>query len=236
MTSQRYSEPRRAVGGPREVALFAAAYFVYTAARWIFKGDASHAYAHARWVMQIEQAVGIAFERSVQRSFAGVWMWGLSNLYLAAQLAVVPGALIWLYRRDRSRYRTLRTTMVVTWLLSVPIFALFPVAPPRLADAEIVDTVSQQAGVALTGHSTLFYNPLAAVPSLHVGFAFATGLAVLTAVRASWAKTLALAWGALVTLAVLATGNHYVVDAVAGLMITGAGFAIGQLYLPKGAL
>jgi membrane-associated phospholipid phosphatase len=156
-------------------------------------------------------------------------MWGLSNLHLAAQLAVVPGALIWLYRRDRSRYRTLRTTMVVTWLLSVPIFALFPVAPPRLADAEIVDTVSQQAGVALTGHSTLFYNPLAAVPSLHVGFAFAIAVAAAAALHAPWAKALALLWGPLVTLSVVATGNHYLFDVVAGLLVTGLGFAVGRV-------
>jgi hypothetical protein len=50
-------------------------------------------------------------------------------------------------------------------MLSVPIFALFPVAPPRLAGLGMEDTVSHQSGVVLTGHSTIFYNPLAAVPS-----------------------------------------------------------------------
>jgi hypothetical protein len=57
------------------------------------------------------------------------------------------------------------------------VFALFPVAPPRLAGIGIADTVNSQAAVALTGHSTVFYNPYAAVPSLHVGFAFAIGIA-----------------------------------------------------------
>jgi hypothetical protein len=65
--------------------------------------------------------------------------------------------------------------VIATWLIAVPIFALFPVAPPRLAG--FVDTVSDQAPVALTGHSTVFYNPYAAVPSLHVGFAFAIAIA-----------------------------------------------------------
>jgi membrane-associated phospholipid phosphatase len=126
-------------------------------------------------------------------------------------------------------YRRLRTTVIATWLIAVPVFALFPVAPPRLAGIGIADTVSGQAAVALTGHSTVFYNPYAAVPSLHVGFAFAIGIAAAAALRAPWARTLALLWGPLVTLSVLATGNHYVFDVAAGLLVTGLGFWAGRL-------
>ena len=77
-----------------------------------------------------------------------------------------------LYRRAPGVYRPLRNTVLGTWLIAIPIYATVPVAPPRLAHAGIVDAVSEQAGFALTGRSTLFFNPLAAVPSLHVGFAF----------------------------------------------------------------
>jgi membrane-associated phospholipid phosphatase len=136
---------------------------------------------------------------------------------------------VWLYRRSRPVYRRLRDTVIATWLIAVPIFALFPVAPPRLAGIGIVDTVSRQAGVGLTGRSTLFYNPFAAVPSLHVGFAFAIGVAAAAALHAPWAKALALLWGPLVTLAVIATGNHYVFDVIAGLLVTAAGFATGRV-------
>lgn len=62
-------------------------------------------------------------------------------------------------------------------MLAVPVYALFPVAPPRLADIGLADTVSEQT-VALTDVSTIFYNPLAAVPSPHGGFAAAIGVAV----------------------------------------------------------
>src|SRR4029453_15955231 len=121
--------------------------------------------------------------------------WLLSNVALAAQLAVVPGALFFLYRRSPAIYRRLRDTILATWMLSVPIFALFPVAPPRLAGIGMADTVSDQAAVALTGHSTVFYNPLAAVPSLHCGFAFAIGLALAAAGRKPWTRALLLTWG-----------------------------------------
>lgn len=159
----------------------------------------------------------------------GVASWLLSNVYVAAQLVVLPGALIWLYRRSPALYRQLRDTVIATWLIAVPIFALFPVAPRRLAGVGISDSVSSHAPIALTGFSTIFYNPYAAVPSLHVGLALAVGIAAAAALRARWAKGLALSWGPLVTLSVIATGNHYVFDVAAGLLVTGVGFWAGRL-------
>jgi membrane-associated phospholipid phosphatase len=215
--------------GRTELLLFGAAYLVYTAARWIFVGDLAEAREHARWIFELERDAGVAVEGSVQRALdSGVASWLLSHLYLAAQLVVVPAALVFLYRRSANVYRELRNTVVATWLIAVPVFALFPVAPPRLADIGLADTVSQHAGVELTGRSTIFYNPLAAVPSLHVGFAFAVGITLAVVLRARWAKALALLWGPVVSLSVVATGNHYVFDLAAGLIVTAAGFAIGS--------
>jgi membrane-associated phospholipid phosphatase len=220
----------RAIGRRPELALFVAAYLLYTTARWVFVGHLAEAREHADRIVGLERSAHVAIEGSIQRALgSGAPSWLLSNVYLAAQLVVLPGALIWLYRRSRPVYRVLRSTVIATWLIAVPIFALFPVAPPRLAGIGIADTVSSRAGVALTGRSTLFYNPYAAVPSLHVGFAFAIGIAAATALRAPWARTLALLWGPLVTLSVLATGNHYVFDVAAGLLVTVAGFAAGRL-------
>lgn len=219
------------IGRRPELALFAAAYLLYDGARWIFAGHLEEAREHADRIVGLERSAHVAIEGSIQRALddAGAASWLLSNVYLAAQLVVLPGALIWLYRRSRPAYRQLRTTVIATWLIAVPIFALFPVAPPRLAGIGIADTVSGQAAVALTGHSTVFYNPYAAVPSLHVGFAFAIGIAAAAALRAPWTRTLALLWGPLVTLSVLAIGNHYVFDVAAGLLVTGLGFWAGRL-------
>jgi hypothetical protein len=217
-----------------ELRMFLAAYLVYTMARWIFVGDLGTAKEHARWIFELEQDAGMAVEGSVQGALdSPVPSWLLSNLYLAAQLAVVPGALLWLYRRSPAVYRELRNTVVATWLIAVPVFALFPVAPPRLADIGIVDTVSSQASVELTGRSTIFYNELAAVPSLHVGFAVAVGLALARVVEPRWTKALALLWGPLVSLSVVATGNHYLFDIGAGLAVTALGFAVGRTRIAR---
>lgn len=214
----------------RQPVLFLAAYATYCLARWLFAGDPSTAVRHAHWVLRLERGMHVAIEASLQHALdTGVLIWVLSNVYLAAQLVVPPAAFVWLYRRSPEVYRGLRNTVLATWLIAIPIYALFPVAPPRLAEAGIVDTVTEQAGVALTGRSTIFYNPLAAVPSLHVGVAAAIGVALFIAVRAPWARALALLWGPTVGLAVLATGNHYLFDIAAGLLVTLMGFGAARL-------
>src|SRR6202012_63199 len=75
--------------------------------------------------------------------------------------------------------------------------------------------------------TTSFYNQLAAVPSLHVGFAVAIGIAVAASLRHPLLKGLALLWGPLVGLAVVATGNHFVFDMAAGLVAAGLGYVLG---------
>jgi membrane-associated phospholipid phosphatase len=87
-----------------------------------------------------------------------------------------------------------------------------------------IDTVSQQPAVALTGRSTIFYSPLAAVPSLHAGFAAAVGLTLT--LRRRWTKMLATLWPPLVALSVIATGNHYLLDIATGLAVTALGYAM----------
>jgi hypothetical protein len=222
----------RALRPPTELLFFVGAYLLYIGARWVFAGDPRTAVDHAMWIVRLEQSANVAFEASVQQALdAPAISWLLSNIYLAAQLAVLPGALFFLYRRARPIYRRLRTTVIATWMLAVPIHGLWPVAPPRLSSLGITDTVSNQI-VPLSGHSTIFYNAFAAVPSLHVGFAFAVSFALAAALQARWAKALVLLWGPIVTLAVIATGNHFVFDAVAGLVVTLAGFTAGSL-LPR---
>jgi|tagenome__1003787_1003787.scaffolds.fasta_scaffold20451099_1 hypothetical protein len=222
--------PARAGAGLGELLVFGAVYLLYDAARWVFAGRSDTASAHAWWIVELERSLDVAAERSVQRAFDwGAAEWLLSNVYLAAQLIVLPASLIWLYRRSPQVYRQLRNTVVAAWLVAVPIFALFPVAPPRLAGIGMADTVSHRAAVALTGHSTIFYNPYAAVPSLHVGLAFAIGIASRATFRARWARALALMWGPLVTVAVVATGNHYVFDVATGLLATGLAYATVRL-------
>jgi PAP2 superfamily len=218
-------------GARAQVGIFLLAYLVYSAARWVAIGDLASAQDHAAWIVDLEQDLGVATEDSVQEALSGTWiLWLLNHAYIAAQLIVVPGALIFLYRRSRPVYYRLRNTILATWLISVPVYAAFPVAPPRLADMGLVDTISEQTGFAMDSNlTTAFYNELAAVPSLHVGFAVAVGIAVAAAVRNPLVRTIALLWGPVIGLAVVATGNHFVFDIAAGLVASALGYGVGTV-------
>jgi len=217
-------------GWVRELAIFGAVDLLYEAGRGISAARLPTARAHADWVIHLERSLHVSIEASLQHALSGkLCSFLLANIYLAAQLVVVPAALIWIYRRSRHIYKSLRNTVIGVWMIALPVFALYPVAPPRLVGIGLNDTVSHQGGVSLTGHSTMFYNPYAAVPSLHVGLAFAIGIAAAAALRRPYAKALAFAWGPLVTVAVLATGNHYVFDVATGLLATVIAYAFARL-------
>ena len=217
--------------GLRELLLFGVAYLLYSLGRFVAIGDVDSAQENTRSILQLEEALRVDVEQGVQDALDGSSvLWLLNHLYLAAQLVVVPGALIWLFRRSRSHYELLRNTVLATWLIALPVYALFPVAPPRLADMGLVDTITTQTGVALDSKlTTSMYNEYAAVPSLHAGFALAVSIVLgAVATRRRW-RILAWSWAPLVSLSVVATGNHFVTDIAAGLLVTAAGFAAGGL-------
>jgi len=213
----------------REIALFAALYVIYTAARWLVHSHLSTALSNARWVISVEHDAHLGIEGSVQRALHfEPASWLLSNTYLAAQLVVPVIALVYTYSRARPIYISLRNTIIAIWLIAIPVFALFPVAPPRMAGIGLGEAASGGSAIGLTGHSTIFYNPYAAVPSLHVGVALAVSLALAATTRRRWLKVLALLWAPLVTLAVIATGNHYLFDVVTGALTAAVGYGLGR--------
>jgi ABC-type proline/glycine betaine transport system permease subunit len=222
--------------GGVQVGIFLLAYLVYSLARYVTVGSLPDAEAHAHWIVGVEKSTSTNIEGSVQSALTGTpVLWVLNHLYLAAQLVVLPGALWLLYNKSRPEYERLRNTILATWLISIPVYALFPVAPPRLAGIGLVDTITQQTGFAMDSSlTTKFYNELAAVPSLHVGFAFAVGIALAAATSNRWLKLLAHLWGPTIGLAVLATGNHFVFDIVAGMVAAALGYGIGVLVARAG--
>jgi membrane-associated phospholipid phosphatase len=219
---------RRAHG--RELGVFVLAYLLYSAGRFVAIGDVDTATANAHDILRWEQSLSVDVEQGVQEALHGSWLlWLLNHVYLAAQLVVVPGVLVWLYRRSPSHYRVLRNTILATWLIALPIYALFPVAPPRLAGIGLIDTITSQTGVALDSKlTTSMYNEYAAVPSLHAGFALAVSAALAAAAGARRWKVVAWLWAPLVALSVVATGNHFMADIAAGVVVTLTGHLAGR--------
>jgi phosphatidylinositol alpha-mannosyltransferase len=217
--------------------VFVAVYVAYSLARGLSTGEVDTALQNARRVVQLQADLGLNIEFTVQQTLlSGPAMTVFNLLYLLAQLAVVPVGLVLVYRRRPDVYPLLRTTVIAAWGIAIPLYALFPTAPPRLAGIGILDTVSSQTPFALDSPMiTAFYNPVAAVPSLHAAFAFAIGIAVATTTRNIALKLLAWLWGPLVVLVVIATGNHFVLDIAMGLLVTLIGYMIA-LALDAGLL
>jgi hypothetical protein len=215
----------------REIAIAIAAYLIYQAARVVAAGSYPVALAHAHDIVSLERSLDLDFEGSVQRAFLDSPLLDVLNyVYVAAQNLVLPASLVLLYRLNRSVYRVLRNTLLATWLLALPVYALYPAAPPRLSGLGIVDTVSTGSPLKLeSGTTTSLFNQFAAVPSLHVGFAFAIGIALAAALRNPVLRVAALMWGPVMLLTVVATGNHFVFDAITGLAITAAGYGVHRL-------
>lgn len=206
----------------RIVLMALIAYGAYAAARWTGGADEIAAHANAHGLVDLEHTLGLGFEGSVQAALdVPALVFLLNHVYLAAQFVVTPAAIVWVTRRSRAAGARLWETLVLGWILATPVNALLPVAPPRLAETGIADTITDSGSSALTSTvAQLFYNPLAAVPSMHAAFAFAVAAGLAATARTPLGRVLGAAWAPLIAVTVVATGNHYVLDVVAGLAVT----------------
>ena len=210
----------------REITLGLLVYAVYLLVRWLaLRGDGrARARRNAERIVSLQERVGLDVEPVVQRAVLRFprAVHGLNVGYAAFNVTLTVGWLVLLHRRRDPEYHRLRRACVLAHLGAQPVFLLYPTEPPRALEG-FVDTLSEVSGFDLE-HPFLvrLYNPLAAMPSLHVAFAVLTGAAIAERAGSSAAKAAALAYAPLVSLVVVATGNHYVLDAVAGAALGAA--------------
>ena len=173
---------------------------------------------NAERIVAFERRTGLDVEPAVQRALLRYprLVHGLNVGYGLFNVTLTVGWLAFLYRRRDDGYHRFRRTCLLAHVGAQPVFLLLPTAPPRVLDG-FVDTLSEVSGVDLE-HPLLvrFYNPVAAMPSLHVAFAVVTGGEVAARSDSMLVKSVAHAYAPLVATVVAGTGNHYVLDAVAG--------------------
>jgi hypothetical protein len=210
----------RAFSLRRELGLFLAVYGVYLLVRKLVlaRGGRERGLRNARRVVDLEERLGMHMEPTVQSALLRVprVVRGLNVGYAVFNVSLTVGWLIVLFRARDPRYHVLRRACVLAHVGAQPVFLLFPTSPPRALDG-YVDTLSELSGLDLE-HPLLvrFYNPVAAMPSLHVAFATITGAAMAESAGSAVGTVAARAYAPLVALVVAGTGNHYVLDAVVG--------------------
>jgi hypothetical protein len=213
--------------GIAQLAVVLVAFAGYEAARHAMQPNWPQAFANADRVASLERVLGLAWEQSLQRAFLAIpdLVEALNLFYFVGHFVFTGVFFFWLYRRSRNGFRSFRDGFLVATAISVLVHWIFPTAPPRLAGVGLEDTLLLFSGIDIGSPSSAAYsNPVAAVPSLHAAYALGVGIGVIRYARSRLVRAAGFVYPPLVMLTIVVTGNHFVLDAVAGVAVLGAGF------------
>ena len=206
-----------------QLGLFALADLCYETVRGIAEGNSAVAFANARTIVDVEQGMGLFFERGLQE-----WVMDqrllvdpANFMYVNSHFVITTGFLVWLYLRHNKHFYFVRNMFMVAMGLALVGYLAMPTAPPRfLPELGFVDTIAYYADVRHdSAFVALFFNPYAAVPSMHVAFALMVAVPTFLLTRRKVVKGLWAIYPAVVTLVVIVTGNHWWLDAAAGALV-----------------
>jgi hypothetical protein len=219
---------------PTETAMVLGVYAAYEATRGLVVGDAHTALHHAQDVVSLERSLHVFVEGHVQHAAQAVpgLIGTLGFAYLTLHLTVTGALLLGLHRRRPAAYPLVRTTLLLASALAVVGYLVFPTAPPRLSGVGIADTVSREHVNLNTGLVSSFYNPFAAVPSMHVGYALIVSASLARYARHLLTRLAGIVYPPFVLFVIVATGNHFLADAAAGAAVAAVAL-LGALLLVK---
>lgn len=216
---------------PIELAVLAALDFAYESLRNLVPNQRSRGdnlaskvnalEAHLHWSVDLQLNHALITHAHLAQLVNDYYSW----LFLPVTLTV----LTWVFLRHQRHYRHVRTVLVVVTLIALTCFYLYPMAPPRLLPGgSFIDTShafptwGSWSTPTVADHS----NQYAAMPSLHCAWALWNGLVIAHLARRTWVRALGILYPVLTYLAVIATANHFTIDALGGLVTTAAVFAI----------
>jgi hypothetical protein len=199
----------------------ATAVVLYFLVRGLTVANIDVAVRHAHDIVTYEKGAGIYVEPSMQDLVDDAhWLTTLMNwVYVWGHWPVITLTLLWLVLDHPVGYRITRNAMLISGAVGLLLFALFPVAPPRLADLGLIDTVTNYSSAYRYLQPAAFVNQYAAMPSLHVGWDLLIGIALFTYSQHRAIRFVGIALPVLMAVSVLATANHYVADVVVGITL-----------------
>ncbi|MFJ5223669.1 bifunctional glycosyltransferase 87/phosphatase PAP2 family protein [Streptomyces sp. NPDC088400] len=209
-------------------------YSVYSHIRLAATGGREAAEGNARQIHSVEQALGIDIEHWFNHVVVNAkWAEDFFNFYYTSFHFVLPLTLLGvLYARRPADYRWARTSLAFATVLALIGFWFYPLAPPRLMPGlGFIDTVHGPQDLTNPdyGALTALTNQYAAMPSLHFGWSLWFGVVIVVLARRPWMKLLGLLHPLFTVCAIIGTANHWVLDAVGGAAVVGAGFALTYL-------
>ncbi|WP_329313433.1 phosphatase PAP2 family protein [Streptomyces sp. NBC_01278] len=236
---------RRVLSRPNlllELLLIRVGYSLYSHIRAAAPSSRSLAEGHGSQIHAAERALGIDIEHAVNHAVVNTaWLEKFFNFYYTSFHFVVPLAILAvLYWRRPGDYRWARAALGLATVLALIGFWLYPLAPPRLMPAlGFIDTVHGPQDLANPqyGAMTAISNQYAAMPSLHFGWSLWCGIVIVTLAPKAWQKVLGALHPLITVCAIVATANHWVLDAVGGAVVVSAGFGLVHVLSgPRGAV
>nr|WP_256106239.1 phosphatase PAP2 family protein [Streptomyces sp. ODS05-4] len=214
-----------------EILLIAVSYWTYSLIRNAVPEQKAQALRNADWIWRTEQSLGLAFEKSVNHAADSVtWLIvGMNYYYATLHFVVTIGVLVWLYRWHPGRYAATRLVLFSTTGVALLGYYLYPLAPPRLMTSEkFIDTVlvHHTWGSMASGNLKHMSNQYAAMPSMHIGWSLWCGLTIFALASAPWARILGLLYPTATLVVIVATANHFWLDAVGGMLCLAFGYAL----------
>ncbi|ANP57032.1 hypothetical protein J2Z21_001727 [Streptomyces griseochromogenes] len=230
----RPRHPRR----PRlwfEILLIGVSYWTYSLIRNAVPEQKAEALRNADWVWRAEHGLGIAVEESVNHAVnSATWLIiGMNYYYATLHFVITLGVLVWLYHWHPGRYAATRLVLFATTGVALVGYYLFPLAPPRLMHGGLfVDTVMVHHtwGSMASGDLKHMSNQYAAMPSMHIGWSLWCGLTVFALASVPWVRVLGLLYPTGTLLVIVATANHFWLDAVGGALCLAFGFTVARLW------
>jgi hypothetical protein len=215
----------------RELALVAVLFCAYKFGRLVAAGDVGDAFGNAWSVWSLERLLHLPNELAFQH-----WLlqWpqlisAANTYYAVVHFPLTGGFLVWLWWRDRARYRWIRTILAIMTGAALLVHVLMPLAPPRMMTGlGFVDT-GLALGQSVYGSPSAqsMANQFAAMPSLHVGWSFVVALGVISATRSRW-RWIAVLHPLITVAVVVVTANHYWLDGIAALLLLGLAMLLAR--------
>ncbi len=202
--------------------MVASLFLLYKVGRTVADGDVSTALGNARDVLHLESALNLPSELALQSHFLDfTWLVQAANVYYAwVHFPATVAFLVWVYAYRHHVYSLVRNWLALVTLGATVGHMAFPLAPPRMLNASgFVDTAAVYGPSVYSAPDVdSFANQYAAMPSLHVAWAFIVGMGIVAMTRSRW-RWWALAHPAITTLVVVATANHFWLDAVVAVAL-----------------
>jgi hypothetical protein len=179
---------------------------------------------NARHIMAFEGHVNALFEQSLQKVLLSsrLLVDAAAATYWLSQFFVLGFALLWVYFRQTESFTRFRNWLMLANVIGLVGYVLIPTAPPRMFPSlGFLDIEALFSGLTTSSKGvSAVANPYAAMPSLHAADALIVGVSMAFVCRRLWAKVLWLLWPPWVWFTVMATGNHFWLDCLAGVLIT----------------